>query len=634
MLSIQSRIFTGLIIPAMLLFIACPENNDNGNKTTGRTFTISTEIIGQGEIIITPEGPYKQNDVITLQPVTGGEWRFFEIRTNPNRPLTGISDNKWTFVMPGRNTEVTIEFLHMNEFPFSIIKGTHAGGDFTISPEGNHKVGTRIVLKPMPESDVYRFDRWTTTPPTLAASIVPDSVSGQWVFNMLSRNVTINAVFEEDPVPLITTGAIKITPPVVNATAPVKDAAINSADVTGNFSVKINSVYGTGKLEGGKFSRRSVYTYVLTLTPNTDNRFGTSSEITVTDLSGVPYEDVHYSFTPGSPTAAVTIKFPGTAARPKNPSAIDRALGRGSTAVAANTSGSNSTATAGRPFEGTSHLLSDTYMVWQAAGDPLPHWLSVDLGEVMDIGTVVITWGAGSGNLWDGMVSAVIQVCDGAPAVMPEGEALWNTSGNYSDYGWKTVGALRNIARAEVTPGVLVYPPIPVPNPTPSGYAYTQNRADNKWANLIVIDESTRGRYIRIKVAQPTRNPGNASHEFGAWTSWQRISAFEVYQERFTDLEPDEVINSARNISGKITGEDGKPISGVGVSINKIANPQITAPIEVSTVADGTYTLTVRANTGYTITVYKAGYKQIKIDAYDVPASGIIEPLNFELELD
>jgi hypothetical protein len=541
------KYLSSILVIAILLagsfFISCNSDDDEEieKKPTPATFAVTLSNIENGDVIISPPGPFKQGDRVNLQPVTSASYIFSSWNINPQMTISGPVNGIYSFTMPGRAVTVGATFVLRTEFPFPVNKGTHVNGDFTISPEGPQRSGTHIFLTPRPSTDDHKFDRWESLPASVNIQADPGT-TGRYFFVMPTEPVTINAIFVIDEVPWIPTGTIQVTSPVAGATPAI---LLSSANITtGNFTGVLTQVGGR-RATDGTFNRKSVYSYLYTLTPDTGNRFATGTNITVMDGS-TEITDVLYTYNPGDTNATLRITFPRTIDRPQDPTAIDIAFGRGAFAVASGTSAMNTTATPGRPFEGTSYLLSDPYLVWQAGGDAVRHWVSVDLGSVQDINTVVVTWGAGAGNLWDGMVAAVIQVADGPPSPWdwdgdPDGydeehtsEYVWNAPGHFSDYGWKTVGTLRNLARGEIAIGVME------PNPG-TATPYNLHRDTIPWANFIEIDSGTRGRYIRIKVDSPHQNPGNNTSLFGAWTQWQRISAMEVYSVPLTAMEPGEV---------------------------------------------------------------------------------------------
>jgi len=570
MLNKLSRVFSGAvvltIVISLLAISACKEEETEGGgeKPAPSGFTITNLTSGGGgSLIITPQGPYARNTIITLElAYSAAAYVFDKFEMDPPITPTPQPDGKYQFPMPNRNVTIEALFLSVNDYPFPITKGTHVNGDFEISPSGNQKSGTLIGLTPLPTDDAYKFDRWTTTPASLANSITSDPlVSGRYTFTMLPRAVTINAVFVIDTVPPITSGTIVVEAPVAGGAAPALQS--NAGVTAGAFTGKLNAITGTGLIPPGTqtspvsgFSRKSLYIYEFILTPNEGTRFGMSTNITVRNGVGTVFGDTEYLFKPGQATATLRVKFPRTIDRPGDPTAVDLALGMGGEgkSVTATNSAYNNSSSVSRPFEGTSWLISSSYFVWQADGQAQPHWVSIDLGSVKTISTVVVTWGPGSlalsnGTLaiWDGMVAGEIQVSNGDPYDPSSGEEppveKWNHGGVFNDIGWTKVAGFRNIARGEKTPGVLETDF----SAGPDTVQYIRNRQDNPKANFIRINPPATGRYIRLKASAPytstnnndSLNNGNAQ----AWTQWPRVSAFEVYAEALTTIETGEAEN-------------------------------------------------------------------------------------------
>jgi len=521
-------------VVVLLAVSACAELlPEEPAPTTTRTFEITMATIAYGFVNVSPNGPYTQGTLITLEPIPALNYLFSAWQLTPALSPQPADNGKWTFSMPNTNVTVNAEFLHRNNYPFAINKGTHDNGDFTITPDTPQKSGTTIILRPVPTNDNYKFDHWDTTPSSLA--ITESTTLGEWRFTMLSQEVTINAVFVEDTVPMITTGVIVVSsPPAVDETAATvtSPATVDS----GNFSAVLSNISG-GRLVSGKYIRKQAYRFEYTLTAETDYRFVSTTQITVQNSSGTVYDNVVYTFTPGiGDTAKVTVTFPRTIDWPANPAAVDLALGRGSTAVASDQSQYNSGAVPANPFDGTSYLLTDTgTTVWQADGGTTAHWLAVDLGEVKQLGTVVITWGPGNNRLWDGMVAGVVQVADlipdpeDDPDYDPDFPLLFMTPGNYSNYGWTTVGIWENPSRdAAAAAGK-----IPPASATTTSETRPTDAAYLPWINVIHLDPDTQGRYIRVKATEPLTN-GYGSNT-GTWTTWPRISMMEVYSETVTE---------------------------------------------------------------------------------------------------
>ena len=95
-----------------------------------------------------------------------------------------------SFTMPAANISIVATFARL----YTITKGTHSNGDFTISTSSAVS-GTTITLTATPETG-YVFEKWTTsgTAVTLGnANVSPTT------FTMPAGNVTVNAVFKATP---------------------------------------------------------------------------------------------------------------------------------------------------------------------------------------------------------------------------------------------------------------------------------------------------------------------------------------------------------------------------------------------------------------------------------------------------
>ena len=77
---------------------------------------------------------------------------------------------------------------------YSVNKGTHENGDFSISPE-KAASGATVILTPKP-NDGYMFVKWNLTPDSLSAE---DNNDWTWSFTMPSMAVTVDATFAAIP---------------------------------------------------------------------------------------------------------------------------------------------------------------------------------------------------------------------------------------------------------------------------------------------------------------------------------------------------------------------------------------------------------------------------------------------------
>ncbi|MCL2880239.1 MAG: hypothetical protein FWF29_08355 [Treponema sp.] len=510
----------GLILPvsiiALVVISACSGPASTNTTDTGKKYSIIKGTHEYGDFSVSPAGPYTQGTVVTLEPIAAANYVFSEWNLSPaiNPEENPAGSGKWTFTIPARDVTVNATFIHKSQIQYTITKGTHANGDFTINPSAPQQQGTPILLLPQPSGDNYKFSSWECTP----ASVVPQphTTPGEWYFLMPSANVTINAIFVSDDTPPVTSGTITVTAPVAGATAPKKETSANTG--ASNFTGILSDITGGLLQDGTAYMRKTAYSFVYTLTPKTGYRFVSTTNITVAGAEKTEYTYIR------ADSATVTVTFPRTVAWPGTPDAVDLAFGKGAAAVASDQSGYNAPAVASNPFDGTSYLLTDTATtVWQADGTSTAHWLAVDLGAVYDLGTVLVTWGPGDSRLWDGMAAGDIQVAsakpdpDADPAQMddpyydPAFYKPFMTAGNYSDYAWTTVGTWKNNDRNSPDVDLVTIG--------------TNTRDRNlPWLNRIDLPAGTKGRYIRVKATDPLTNPPT-------WTSWPRISMLEVYDK-------------------------------------------------------------------------------------------------------
>ncbi|MCL2601081.1 MAG: hypothetical protein FWD88_07870, partial [Treponema sp.] len=75
---------------------------------------------------------------------------------------------------------------------FTITKGTHANGDFTINP-GTAVAGTTVALAVMPNTG-YEFSAWNIAGATV--NPVRQGDAAIWTFAMPAADITVNAVFQ------------------------------------------------------------------------------------------------------------------------------------------------------------------------------------------------------------------------------------------------------------------------------------------------------------------------------------------------------------------------------------------------------------------------------------------------------
>jgi hypothetical protein len=475
---------------------------------------------------------------VTLTHEADDGFLFHQFSTSPFREITYSADRKTaTFVMPvAANVSVTVnaDFYALNRFPFEIIKTpvTVGEGDFTVSPDIAIP-GTPVTLIPIETNVNYEFSEWVLTGITEAA-LFPNA-DGSVYFFMPQNNVTVGAEFEANPVKLITTLGITLTAPVFDQLAPLVNttAAVTASTEDGNIAVTatLSAIMGAN-LNAGRFIRKSAYQLRYTLsTTDPNGRFGNEENfdditITLSNAASLPNADeVEYTFERlGNTSATLTVLMPRTVHWPAIPSAKDWAYesiksGTG-TARASTVSGNNARAHPGAPFLGNSWLLNNDPAVWQAQGSPDAHWVGIDLGEIKQVSTVIITWAGGASNMFDGITVGEIQY---ATAEHDDPDALipFFSMGNYTDDGWTSSTGFAN--------------PLFAGGTRPEG-----GTATHPW--WIILDVRKDGqpinaRWIRVKATAPLT--GGTPAVPGAHTNWPRVSCFEVYSEVITGPLPE-----------------------------------------------------------------------------------------------
>ena len=251
------------------------------------------------------------------------------------------------------------------------------------------------------------------------------------------------------------------------------------------------------------------------------------------------------------------------------------ALGRGDFAKSSRVSQYNGGAVPANAFDGVRFTGTGEVTHWQTQPEPrADNWIGVDLGDVYDLGYVIVVYGSnGSDN--DIFTAGVIQVEETTGT-----EPSTFETANYSDDGWKTVGTIRNLSKNET----------PV-NPAASmGYK-----------NVIALDAGTKGRYIRVKMAEILTDPP-------AWTLWPRVSSFEVYKE----LPDDETVDTPIAFYNVIL-DDAKIVS----STSKAVYDQ---EVTVSPVSPYSFD-TVTTDPVVALTVLPNGSRTFRMPASDITIS-------------
>ena len=139
-----------------------------------------------------------QTVALVATPSSGyafASWTITNTDTDADITSTLLAGAKSTtastsFTMPAANISIVATFARL----YTVTKGTHENGDFTISST-SAVAGTSITLTATP-SDGYVFDHWTKSGTSITlgnANVSPTT------FTMPSGNVTINAVFKATP---------------------------------------------------------------------------------------------------------------------------------------------------------------------------------------------------------------------------------------------------------------------------------------------------------------------------------------------------------------------------------------------------------------------------------------------------
>ena len=439
---------------------------------------------------------------------------------------------------------------------YSLLEDSLAKGDFTVSPEKSAAAGTTITLWPTAK-DGYAFTGWVFSPDTIVAA---ETKAGTEVFTftMPAANVTIDAIFIEDPREVIDGGALLVTVPVARELAA---PAVNTTN--SNFTAVLAEIQGALD-DFGQYLYGSEYTLVFDLSPKEGYKFAAASTIvTVNNRKiqlGYMSSNLARLYVPFK-TATLPLMAPDS-------NGVDLAYGRGGKfmddsntltlgAVANSTNGGHdaykafngSTSDDWQPV-GENHLGDNWTVVWPVEAE---HWLMIDLGQIYsELGTVRITWG-GDGNAdapysgwanWSGMLAGVVQVASTLP---PEAS---RTPGNYLDAGWTNVGTWRNLGQGE-----------------------TQYANDNPWETVVRLNSGASGRYLRVKQTGPLTThlyelddngePKKANGDplrdedgnwkwgenddyvlvpsddpVKPWTNWPRIAKLEVFPKGLPATEP------------------------------------------------------------------------------------------------
>ena len=166
------------------------------NSPTGGDYT--TKVASGSATSTDKTATMGQTVALVATPSSGyvfSSWTITNTDNSTDITSTLLTGSKSTtastsFTMPAANISIVANFARL----YTVTKGTHTNGDFTISTSSAVS-GTTITLTATPNTG-YVFDKWTTsgTSVTLTnANVSPTT------FTMPSGNVTVNAVFKATP---------------------------------------------------------------------------------------------------------------------------------------------------------------------------------------------------------------------------------------------------------------------------------------------------------------------------------------------------------------------------------------------------------------------------------------------------
>jgi uncharacterized repeat protein (TIGR02543 family) len=161
-----------------------------------QTFAVTYDNNGGDGTMTDPNSPYVEGAEVTLLANTftapsGKEFDEWVVTKTVGGEAVAVSEGKFT--MPAAAVTVTATWKDATT-KYEITKGTHANGDFTISPT-EQAAGEIVTLTATPNED-YLFSAWEaykTGDPTTTVTVTDNE------FTMPAYAVTVNATFTADP---------------------------------------------------------------------------------------------------------------------------------------------------------------------------------------------------------------------------------------------------------------------------------------------------------------------------------------------------------------------------------------------------------------------------------------------------
>jgi len=171
-----------------------------GTQGAGTYYTITKGEHAHGDFTISKTKNIRKNEVITLtidSMENGYRFKAWDITGAAVQPAQDTLDpQKYTFAMPPSHITVNAEFIN-SDLPvvsYTITKGGHAHGDFTVSKTANIEKNEEITLTIGNIENGYRFKTWNVT--GAAVSPVRDAFdSKKYTFAMPPSHITIDAEF-------------------------------------------------------------------------------------------------------------------------------------------------------------------------------------------------------------------------------------------------------------------------------------------------------------------------------------------------------------------------------------------------------------------------------------------------------